>query len=187
MPLSYSTAVCQVHTADMDVNEHFKCWLNQYNNILDVVAPVKAYPRRTRKSSFVTDEIRELMNQRAWTVRKLKECHEYIANNTPSTLQELSNSLGLLKRQIKSRIRAQGKAIGEKSLTTNDCKQAWKYIRSATLTGGKLQENGMDANVLNEYFGNLVSDDKRSTLTCRSSCDSFDSFHLSPVTLQPLS
>ena len=89
------------HAKDSDINQHISCWLKQYNDILDEVAPIKAFHRRRKKSPFVTQEIRQLMNQRTWIVRKLKNCHLRTTSTDPATLHDLSSRLRILKRQIK--------------------------------------------------------------------------------------
>jgi len=163
-------------------------WNDQLTGLLDQVAPLKHFPRRIHRSPFASD-VKDLIDYRNWLTRKLKKSGK--ANNSPGTpsddgtssddITTLLDQIKVANKQIKSQIRRAAKVAGDMALSNSDNRQAWRFIRMATFTGGASITPTIDSASLSQYFSSLVYDGSCDPITIGEGCDNEDSFQLRPV------
>ena len=142
-------------------------WQSAVISILDDVAPMRLCPVRRTRSPWINNDIRNLITQRDKISRQLKSAKRSL---------ELHNRFKVLRKQIKSRLRAASKSYGQNLLKDNCRKNAWKFIRQATFTVTKDKQTLTDCSALNNFFANTVTSLHAADLTCPSTCDRVDGF-----------
>lgn len=165
--------------APQEVNGQLESWLSQVMGIFDEVAPLKKFPWRRNKLPWLTDDIQDLMERRDAVLTDLKQ-----AGQTQQTKKDLADDLKLLRRQVKSRIRRAIKEEGAAALAQQNHKEAWRYIKAATFTSAKCNEQYLDASTLNDFFASIVHSQTDPPIVSISSCDGADSFAFSNVSLE---
>ena len=138
--------------------------------ILDELAPVKAFPRRKHNPSWVNSDIRDLMRERDAMAGQVRR--------TGLGLDELQ----VLKKRVRSKIREAAKAHRTRLLTDQDTSVAWKFIREVTFTTAKGAPIHVDANTLNETFASAVCSSDKSPLLDILGCDTESALQLNLFT-----
>lgn len=83
----------------------------EVEQILDIHAPVKDFPRRKRNLPWISQEIKQKISRRNGLAKKLSR---------QPTNENLREEYGLLKRQVKSLVRSSAKQYGQEKLATKD-------------------------------------------------------------------
>ena len=161
--------------AEMAVSQ----WSNDFLGALDEVAPLKPKPLRKRLSPFVTEQTKNLMLERDFLLRRIRQ----LKNNSNVTLAEDSEQrLKVLKKRIKSRIRHESKEQGKEILRGRDTGAIWRFLRQASSTTKNYTEQFEDIVKLNDYLAEVVRDPSSTPLSALSTCSNHNSFsfqHLS--------
>lgn len=157
-----------------NVDEALDQWHSSVLNIVDEMAPTRSFPWRKNRNPWLTTEIRQLLAKRNFLVKELK-----IRSDT-----SVSDSLKIVKKQIKSLIRRETKDAGKRALDRKDSKKAWQYIKTATFTHNKSTEENQDLEGLNTFFAKTVNMTNSVQLVPQSmnSLDSQQTFSLQNVT-----
>ena len=155
-----------------DPNEMLTSWQNQFDAVLDDLAPVRNYPRRKKVLPWVDKDVKEMISRR----NKLAKRMMRQPGNDNVRIEH-----NLLRRRIKSQIRSKAKKYGEDKLRKNDTAGAWRFMREATFTFNKDRSIQAGADSLNAAFGKIVNDLNAREPVIAPSCDTEDSFKIELV------
>ena len=116
------------------------------------------------------------------TIKTMIYARDKLANKLKNSRNEdLIGQHTLLKKQVKSRIRAQAKKYGADKLREGDHKGIWKYIRNITFSQKKNNSLAVKEELLNETFAIITYDEEAALPMIEMSCDNQDSFHFRPL------
>lgn len=144
-------------------------WHSSVFVVLDELVPIKKYPMRKHKSKWMNEEIKDMIHLRNTIAKKLIK---------DGVNAELFAKLKILKKRVKSSIRAVIKAHGHNLFLMKDTKNAWGFIREVTFTSQRAEKVGMDLKLLNNALADSVTAPVVSTLELISGCDIIDAFKL---------
>lgn len=161
-----------------DPNSLLSYWIHELESILDVYAPLRAYPANKKKNLQLPPEILAMINHRNKLVKQVKL--------SPSNLILLYD-LRIMQKKVKSNITRYLKVKGEQTLSNSDRREAWKFIKKATNTTKSNLAPQASVEVLNDYFGKIVkTDNPESIITSITSCSIEDDFHLQDISVQTI-
>jgi Reverse transcriptase (RNA-dependent DNA polymerase) len=159
-------------------DELLNSWHGQMIDILDEVAPVKCYPMRGHKTSWLTSDIRQLMVHRDWTASLINQTTD------PAVRSNLDDELRCIRRQVKSRIRRSVKDAGKEAFQSNDYRRSWQFINAATFLTTSRDKVSVDLPILNDYFASIVKNPVDMPLELTPSCDAETVFQFNQLTVQ---
>lgn len=161
-----------------DPNRMVESFNVQLSAILDEELPIRRFPRRKQNLPWVTDEIKILMQQR-------DKLSRVIAKSTIKDTDKLKE-LQILRKRVRSNIRASAKKYGTKKLQNSDSKQCWNFIRQVTFTTQKEKQLSVDINDLNNHFASIVQETHYDSYITTSSCDTIDCFSIKPMSINEI-
>jgi Reverse transcriptase (RNA-dependent DNA polymerase) len=164
-------------TVDSTPEDLLELWQDSLMSILDDVAPVKLYPNRRKKPSWMNENITRLISMRNVLARKLLKV-EPGSEEAGAALAELKE----MRKRTKSNIRAAVRSQGMKMLADRDTKNVWRFMREVTFTTPKGQKTTMDLSTLNVAFGKTVKASHDTALVMLPGCDNLDSFNFQALT-----
>ena len=139
-----------------------KEWNRSINELLDEMAPLKAYPLCRKKCKWLTTEVRGLMHLRDSIARNISE--------DPNPTAELIEQARQMRRKVKSRMRKASREYGAAVFTSGQTAKSWEFFRAASLSAPKGERVTMDKVALNESFAKVVTansgQEHNKILTC---------------------
>jgi len=127
---------------------------NRVISILDDIAPKKAYPWRKNKLPWMTKEIKSEITNRDALSRQFKK----------QPTDHLAECLRIATKRIRSVIRHEAKNEGRAALRENNHRNAWRFIKQATFTNRSQQKLQISPKLLNDFFGDCVSNKQHRPL-----------------------
>ena len=155
-----------------------KEWYEKMNDVLDDLAPLRAFPARKHKSPWLTEHIKGLMTRRDWLAKQLS-----LESNTHDQRTHIECQLKIARKRVKSNIRHRIKSAGEEALATNDHKNSWSFIKAATFSEKKSKDKHYDLESLNNYFSDVVNEPNTPPLNSIQSCSSPEAFQIQTLAI----
>lgn len=145
-------------------------WYDQVNHIIEEAAPLKLMPMRKRRSPFMTDEIRTLIEKRDHLLRKIKRIP---AQEIEASWEEIR----CLRRQITSKLRRETKERGREAFSEPDPAIAWNFIKKMMFTAKDSPRVFIEPTTLNEHFSSITFAKAKEPVLPMSSCDEESAFN----------
>ena len=130
-----------------DPNLMLEDWGAQLNEMLDIHAPIKSFPRRHKGVPWMNEAIKELISRRNAVATRIRH-----GDNETAVKRELKQ----LKSKVKSNLRRASKEYGKLLLMSEKYTETWKFFRETTFTVPRNVTNSVDLNALNDYFANIA-------------------------------
>ncbi len=138
-------------------------WNKSIIEVLDELAPLKAYPVCRKKCEWLSTEMRGLMLLRDSMARKI--------STDPNPTEELLEQARKLRRKVTSRMRRASREYGLSVFNSGQASKSWEFIRETTLSTTRGERTSMDVIELNESFAKNVTASSGLELTMIQSCD----------------
>jgi len=138
-------------------------WNKSIIEVLDELAPLKAYPVCRKKCEWLSTEVRGLMLLRDSMARKI--------SIDPNPTEELLEQARKLRRKVTSRMRRASREYGLSVFNSGQASKSWEFIRATTLSTTRGERTSMDVNELNESFAKNVTASSGLELAMNQSCD----------------
>ena len=148
-------------------------WTKETEQLLDIHAPLKAWPKRKNKLFTLPPDIIGMIHSRDYKVKCLKA--------DPLNI-DLVTDLKLTQRTVKSHITKFKKTQAENALTNNDTKEAWKVIKQALNQNPTATRPPVSLSDLNNYFSQSTSSQNSTdSSSCLSGCSKQNAFTIQDI------
>lgn len=160
---------------NQDINIVTFKWYEDLNKIIEEEIPMRAMPYRRNRSTLVNFQIKKLIHKRNSLAKR--------AQNKALSDNEW-DELTLLKRKIKSQLRAEAKKLGNSVIQQKKPAKTWKLIRELTHTTTESKEdNIIKIDDLNKYFASITNNPNAEEHSSIQGCDNNNSFSFSPISV----